>query len=46
MYANNDIDNKQMDCIEIASKISSWCEKNYGYFSRSKSDKAQTIKDN
>ena len=32
MYANNDIDNKQMDCIEIASNISSWCERNYGYF--------------
>tara|TARA_R110000822_G_scaffold179650_1_gene319451 strand:+ start:1078 stop:1587 length:510 start_codon:yes stop_codon:yes gene_type:complete len=45
MYANNDIDNKQMDCIEIASNISSWCERNYGYFIRSKSDKAQTIKD-
>ena len=45
MYANNDIDNNQMDCIEIASNISSWCERNYGYFIRSKSDKAQTIKD-
>ena len=45
MYANNDIDNKQTDCIEIATEISSWCERNYGYFIRSKSDKVKTIQD-
>ena len=45
MYANNDIDNRQMDCIEIATEIASWCERNYGYFIRSKSDKVATIKD-
>jgi len=45
MYANNKIDNKQMDCIEIATEISHWCERNYGYFIRSKSDKIKTITD-
>lgn len=45
MYANNDIDNKQLDCIQIATEISSWCERNYGYFIRSKSDRIKTIND-
>lgn len=45
MYSNNNIDNKQMDCIQIATEIASWCERNYGYFIRSKSDKVATIKD-
>jgi hypothetical protein len=45
MYANNDIDNKQMDCIQIATEISYWCERNYGYFIRSKSDKIKAITD-
>jgi len=45
MYANNEIDNKKLDCITIATEISSWCERNYGYFIRSKSDRLKTIND-
>jgi len=45
MYSNNEIDNKQMDCVQIATEIASWCERNYGYFIKSKGDKVQTIKD-
>jgi len=45
MYANNDIDNNQMDCIQIATEIAYWCERNYGYFVRSKADKVATIND-
>ena len=45
MYADNKIDNNQVDCIQIATEIASWCERNYGYFIRSKSDKVRTIQD-
>ena len=45
MYANNDIDNNRMDCLQIATEIAYWCERNYGYFVRSKSDKVKTIED-
>ena len=45
MYADNDIDNNKIDCLKIATEISSWCERNYGYFVRSKSDKLKTIED-
>ena len=45
MYANNDIDNKKMDCVKIAAAIAKWCEDNYGYFVRANGDKQFTIKD-
>ena len=45
MYSKNEIDNNQVDCIQIATEIASWCERNYGYFVRSKSDKVKTIQD-
>ena len=45
MYANNDIDNASMDCLEIATNIAKWCEKNYGYFIRSSGNKIERIED-
>ena len=45
MYANNDIDNKTVDCLEIATNIAKWCESNYGYFIRASGDKIERIED-
>lgn len=45
MYANNDIDNNTVDCLEIATNIAKWCESNYGYFIRASGDKIERIED-
>ena len=45
MYADNDIDNRKINCLEIATSIAKWCESNYGYFIRASGDKLERIKD-
>ncbi len=45
MWSSNELDTMQFDCIEIATEIAEWCERNYGYFIKSKSNKIKTIED-